>query len=402
MKRILYIEGCKDGTVGGSHISLFSMVANIDRKKFYPVVVFYDDHGIAARLRELGVETHILKKYPTLDFRKIINSTSPRLASMVPAFIPFQKAVNLLWYIIIPALIHMRYLTKYNIDIVHLNNSLNNNHEWMLAAKLAGAKIVSHERSINERLPRISRLLGNIIDFHICITKAVSYPLIKQGLAESKIKVVYNGIDMSKMRIKSQPEHIKLLYNISEDVPIIGVLGNIKKWKGQETVVRATATLKKTFPGIKCLLVGDVNGGDTFKKTLEKTIQELKIEQNIIFTGFQQNPADLVNVMDIVIHSSIEPEPFGRVIIEAMFLKKPVIATNMGGPIEILTDGEDGILVEPANPELLAQKILELFGNPELMKKLGERAHETVLRRFDILGTVNHIHNIYNELSRNE
>jgi glycosyltransferase involved in cell wall biosynthesis len=219
MKRILYIEGCKDGTVRGSHISLFSMVANIDRKEYHPIVVFYDDHVIATRLRELGVETHILKKYTALDFRKIINSTSPRLASIVPALIPFQKAVNLLWYLVRPALIYIRYLTKYNIDIVHLNNSLNNNHEWMLAAKLSGVKIISHERSINERLPRMSRLLGGMLDLHICITKAVSYPLIKQGLAESKIKVVYNGIDMSKMKINSPPEDIKSLYHIN-DVPV--------------------------------------------------------------------------------------------------------------------------------------------------------------------------------------
>jgi len=58
LKRILYVEGCRDGTVGGSHTCLFSMVANIDRKKYYPIVIFYDDHIIARKLRELEVETH--------------------------------------------------------------------------------------------------------------------------------------------------------------------------------------------------------------------------------------------------------------------------------------------------------------------------------------------------------
>lgn len=400
MKRILYIEGCKDGTVGGSHTCLFSMIANMDRNKYYPIVVFYDDHVIANKFREIKVETHIINKYTPLNFRYIINSAYPRLVRMVPVLIPFQKLINMIWYFLRLALIYARFIKKHNIDIVHLNNSLNSNHEWMLGAILSGVNIISHERGISDKLSRTSRALGNKLDLQICVSKVVSYPLIKQGLEESKIKVVYDGIDMSKIRIENQPGYIKEAYHISEDVPIIGVLGNIKRWKGQETVVRATALLKKTFPGIKCLLVGSVLEGDTFKKRLENIIQELKIEQNIIFTGFQRNPADLINVMDVVIHSSIEPEPFGMVNLEAMYLKKPVIATKMGGPIEIFRDGEDGILVEPADPELLSQKILELLSNPELRIKMGEKAHQTVLRRFNILDTVNHIHNIYNELCR--
>lgn len=400
MKRILYIEGCKDGSVGGSHTCLFSMVANMDRKKYYPIVVFYDDHVIAKRFRELEVETHIFKKYTPLNFRDIIKSVSPRLVRMVPVLTPFQKMVNLIWYYLRPSLIYMQYLKKHNIDIVHLNNSLNSNHEWMLGGILSGVKIVSHERGISGKLSRTSRALGNMLDLQICMSKVISYPLIKQGLDESKIKVVYDGIDMSKIRIESQPEYIKGAYHISEDAPIIGVLGNIKKWKGQETVVRATAILKKTFPGIKCLLVGGVVEGDTFKTRLGEIIQNSGIEQNIIFTGFQRNPADLLNVMDVVIHSSIEPEPFGMVNLEAMYMKKPVISTNIGGPMEIFEDGMNGILIEPGNPELLAQNILKLLNNPDLRKKMGERAHETVIRKFNILDTVNHIHNIYNELCR--
>ena len=79
--------------------------------------------------------------------------------------------------------------------------------------------------------------------------------------------------------------------------------------------------------------------------------------------------------MDVVVHSSIQPEPFGMVNLEAMFMKKPVVATNMGGPTEIFNDGEDGILIEPGNPVLLAQKISVLLDNPEVRGQNRDKRH---------------------------
>ncbi len=400
MKRILYVEGCRDGTVGGSHSCLFNMVAYIDRKKYYPIVIFYDDHIIARKLRELEVETHIFKKYIPFDVRKLLKSVSPRLVCLTPVFLPIQKAINLFFYSLRFALIYTQYLKKQNIDIVHLNNSLNTNHEWMLAGKLAGIRVVSHERGISEKLSRASKYLGKRLDFLICVSRAIQTPLLRQGMSNEKTVVVYDGIDFSKIVSRSTTEEIKAAWSITGNYPVIGVVGNIKHWKGQETVVRATAILKKTWPWINCLLVGSTIEGDPYKENLEKIVKTLEITENVIFTGFQNHPADFMNAMDVVIHSSIEPEPFGMVNLEAMYLKKPVIATKMGGPTEIFTDGEDGILVEPGDPELLAQKILELLANPELRREMGEKAHKTVINKFSISHTINHIEKIYEELCR--
>lgn len=400
MKRILYVEGCRDGTVGGSHTCLFTMVANIDRKKYYPIVIFYDDHIIANKFRELEVETHIFKKYTPLDARKLLKSVSPRLDFLGPALLPIQKAINLLFYSLRPVLIYTRYLKEQNIDIVHLNNSLNTNHEWMLAAKILGVKVLTHERGINVKLLRTAKFLGKRLNGIICISRLIRTNLLEKGFSEKKLSVVYDGIDFANLRVKHDEITIKRKHGLEESYPLIGVVGNIKHWKGQETVVRATAILKKNWPGIKCLLVGGTIEGDPYKENLEKITNTLKISENVIFTGFQKNPVDYMNIMDVVIHSSIEPEPFGMVNLEAMYLRKPVVATNMGGPLEIFNDGVDGILVEPGNPELLAQKIIELLGNPESRRKIGEKALKTVVHKFSISHTINQIEKIYEELCR--
>jgi glycosyltransferase involved in cell wall biosynthesis len=104
--------------------------------------------------------------------------------------------------------------------------------------------------------------------------------------------------------------------------------------------------------------------------------------------------------MDVVVHSSIEPEPFGMVNLEAMYMKKPVVSTNIGGPTEIFSDGEDGILIEPGNPALLAQKISVLLNDPELRSRMGQKANEAVISRFNISDTIHNIENAYKEMCR--
>jgi len=398
VKKILYVEGCMEGTVGGSHTCLYSFLANLDRQMYHPIVIFYDDNVVAAKLRSLGIETHIFRKNKPLNLGLLSKNLGPSLKKMSALLIPLQKALNLLFSFLRPALLYAIYLKKQKIDIVHLNNSLNSNHDWMAAAKLTGTKIISHERGINNKLSRTGKYLGNKLDLMICMSKAIKHPLVRQGLKEKKIVVIYDGIDFSSIKIIKDLQNIRTLYSLGNGDPVIGVVGNIKEWKGQETVVRATGLLKRTWPSIKCLFVGGTVDGDPYKEKLDQIIEELKINENIVFTGFQHNPVDFVNAMDVVVHSSIEPEPFGMVNLEAMFMKKPVVSTNIGGPTEIFNDGEDGILIEPGNPALLAQQLSVLLNDPVLRSRMGQKAREAVIRRFNISDTVRNIENAYKEM----
>jgi len=258
------------------------MVANIDRKKYYPIVIFYDDHIIAEKLRALGIETRIFAKYTPLDAGSLLKTSIPRMGALAPILLPLQKAINLLWYFFRPVLRYTHYIKERHIDIVHLNNSLNTNHDWMLAAKLAGARVVSHERGISEKLSRTSKYFGKRLDALVCVSRAIQEPLMRQGMAEAKAVVIYDGIDFEKIAAESTPESIRAAYGIGNKEPIIGVVGNIKQWKGQETVVRATAILKSDWPGIRCLLVGGTTEGDPYRKRLNSISEELGIRDNII------------------------------------------------------------------------------------------------------------------------
>lgn len=397
MKRILYVDGCRDGTVGGSHTSLYSIVTNLNRQRYQPVTAFYNDHFISEKLRGKGIDAHIISMCnPIVGFPFYNNSFFQSTANFI--FTPFRKSFNFFWYFLRSATIYAWRLKKWKINILHLNNSLSTNHEWMLAAKLAGVKVLTHQRGISDVPTRTEMFFGKRLDAVICISKALCLEMERRGISADKLKLIYDGIDVLNMAVSSDPAVIRKTYCIRSNSFVIGVIGNIKEWKGQETVIRAIAILKANWTDIKCLLVGEAVQGDSYKTKLDEIIRELEISKNVIFTGYQKNPADYINVMDVVVHSSIEPEPFGIVNIEAMYMKKPVISTNIGGPQEIFDNGRTGILIEPGKPELLAEKIITLLKNNELRNEMGQRAHEAVIRKFSISSAVHQIEAAYDEL----
>lgn len=383
--------------MGGSHTCLYSMVTHLDRKRFHPLVAFYDDHYIAHRLRKQGIETLIVRKYDPISWmaRDPLRSGNKHL-NLPPVLL--RKAINFSRCFLLAGAAYARFLKRMHIDLLHLNNSLATNHEWMLAAKMAGVKVLTHQRGISEHPSRTERFFSRRLDAVLCTSKALCDELGRRGVRLERLRVIYDGIDTERLRITKTPETVRKALDIPSNSPVFGMVGNIKEWKGQETVIRATALLRKTWPGIRCLLVGGTVPGDSYKSRLDQIIQELDISKSIIFTGYQESPQNLLNIMDVVVHASINPEPFGMVNLEAMFLKKPIVSTNIGGPTEIFLHGENGILIEPQNHVLLSDTVSELLADPVRRASLGERAYETVVRKFTISHTLRQIHQTYEEI----
>jgi glycosyltransferase involved in cell wall biosynthesis len=176
----------------------------------------------------------------------------------------------------------------------------------------------------------------------------------------------------------------------------LGIVGNIKEWKGQETVVRSIAILRKTFPNVKCLLVGDTSEGDRYyEKRIRDLIDRMGLSRHIIFTGYQRNVPDYINVMDILIHASINPEPFGRVLLEGMSLKKPLVGANGGAVPEIVEEGVSGLTFIPGDPEGLAAAISSIASDRGRMKRMGEMGYLRLMERFHIRQNLESTERIY-------
>lgn len=127
-------------------------------------------------------------------------------------------------------------------------------------------------------------------------------------------------------------------------------------------------------------------------------MQELGIAERVVFAGFREDVPELMQLLRVVVHASVTPEPFGRVIAEAMAMGKPVVATNAGGPLEIIEDGANGYLVPAGEPEAMARPIVRLLTDVGHAARIGHRARETAEARFSADTHARLVEEVYAEL----
>lgn len=393
-KRILYCEGNMDSSVGGSHYSLFYLVESLDKSRYEPIVVFHRENRLIPMYRQAGLDSRVFPYRDAVRFAARLSrfSFAGRFVQLV------QNLVNIWRMVIFPGIRCALYLRAHHVDLVHLNNTIIRNHHWMLGAILARVKCISHERGINEHISWFSRFFARRLSAIICISGCVKDNLLKQGIAANQLVVVHNGLDPDRVRAKVDSAEIHQRHGIEPGSPIIGIIGNIKEWKGQDVVVRATARLRERWPNIRCLLVGDTEVDRVYEERLRSLVAEKSLQDNVIFTGYQPNVADYLNVMHVMIHASVLPEPFGRVLLEAMAMKKPVIGARGGAVPEIIVDGETGLMFTPGDDAELAQEVAGLLEDSVRAKQMGENGYKRAGQDFGIKKNVQKTQQLYERL----
>lgn len=385
MKRILYLEHNVDGTVGGSHFCLLEICRNLDRSHYQPIVCFYQENSLLPEFRESGAE--VIIRDAMTPFR-VRSSLFGRLSR------PLQAPINMLKALIVRTSGWCIFLLQQRIRLVHINNACGYDHDLMFAAWLLRIPCVVHERGIQPSLPPATQFFSNRIDRIITISDAVNRNLLNKGISPEKLLRIDDGIDTSRLTQLTPVEELRNTWKIPAGVPVIGIVGNIKPWKGQETVIRAMSRLHSDYPDLRCLVVGSVSDS-IYKECLDRIIDEHHLHKAVTFTGYQKRPTDLISLFDIVIHASVDPEPFGIVLLEAMGKAKPVIATKLGGPLEIVVDGETGYLTRPRDEQELADRIAKLLNDVSTRTRMGRNGQERLLKKYTIQTNISQIEALY-------
>ncbi len=357
--------------------------------------MFYEKNKLLPEFSAEGASVRIFRKPLGSRFAP----SAPVL--MVPGRL-IQKAWNGFSTSLAPFFYFFLFLLKHRIDLVHLNNTARAGWEWLIACKLLNKKCITHERGFARYTP-LAIAFAKRFDRIVCVSEAVRDALSQLGL-KNNVRILYDGIDPAafQKRVVKSPEDVRREFGLPNDITLIGMVGNIQEWKGQRTVAEAMQKLRDDLTGVRCLLVGDasstVRRDQQFLQTLKRQIIENELTRHVILTGYRTDIADLMNAMDIVLHASIQPEPFGMVVLEAMALGKPVIATDIGGPREIIKNGVSGFLVPPGDPVVLADTIKRLLTDAVLRVDIGKNALKTVQERFTLGRFRDEIHSLYQEL----
>ena len=187
----------------------------------------------------------------------------------------------------------------------------------------------------------------------------------------------------------------------TNSVPHIGIIGRIAPWKGQDVFVQAAALLIRQGFSARFRIAGSAMFGEEqeFERNLRELAASLGIEEHVEFLGFS-DVAAVLRSLDVLVHASRIPEPFGQVIIEGMAAGLPVIATNGGGAREIIEDGKTGLLVPMGDAPALAQALVELLTRQEFARTLAVAGRQYVLEHFTVEQSARRSEALYETLAR--
>lgn len=214
----------------------------------------------------------------------------------------------------------------------------------------------------------------------IANSQATQAAFVAAGGRLELTKVVYNGF-AAKTYQQLSLEPIKQQFRL-EGQFVVGHFSRLSPWKGQHILLAALAHCP---PEVTAVFVGDALFGEQdYVEQLHKQVTELHLEQRVQFLGFRADVIPLMSACDLIAHTSIAPEPFGRVIVEAMLCGRPVVAANAGGAIELVENGKTGWLVSPGEPMQLASAIMTCLQQRESTANVARQGQLTASQRFDL------------------
>ncbi len=217
---------------------------------------------------------------------------------------------------------------------------------------------------------------------------------------------VYNAINVEHFKPEGSVLDLDRLAGmppLGEGAVRVGIVATMARWKGHETFLRAIAMLPETMP-IRAFVIGgplyETAGSQYTIAELHTIAARLGLRDRLGFTGFVKEAAPAMRALDIVVHASTEPEPFGLVIAEAMACGRAVIISAAGGAAEIIEDGVDALAHPPGDASALACKIALLAGDPAMRKRLGDAAAAASSHRFTRARLAGDLLSVYRTISQ--
>jgi L-malate glycosyltransferase len=224
----------------------------------------------------------------------------------------------------------------------------------------------------------------------VCISRYVADRFIPRGGSPLPVTVIHNPVDLTRFDpAKTDPRTTRARLGLPGDAIVLAVVGQITHWKGHDTALRALHIARRAHPGLRMLVVGSVKfdsratrfANEDYLASLRRLVDDLDLADAVRFTGEREDVPEILAAVDALLMPSIE-EPFGRSIIEAMAMATPVIATAVGGPVEIIADRETGLLVPPGDAIAWADAIADVLANPRDARSRALRARRIATERF--------------------
>lgn len=378
--KILYVHA--KGEIGGSDISLLTMLKNINKKIFSPNVI----------VAKKGPLFNDYKKYSVKceEVKFSVLKSPDNIVEFLKMMLLFIPSVFWIWGII----------KKWKIDLVHVNTIVV--PSAMIAAKLAGKPVIVHKREIIVS----NKIASNILDWLtflfadkvIAISSEVKNS--SSNILQKKTIVIYNGVDTSEISGERQNK-LRRKYKVPESTLLVGIFSRIEPWKGQHIVIKALPAVLSKFRNVRLMVFGApyTKKGEYYLEQLKSIVQKMNLQSVVSFPGMVKNLNYIYSDFDLIVVPSVDPEPLGRVTIESMAAGRAVIATNMGGSRECIVNNKSGLLIKANDVHAMEISMMEVLKNRNLRKSFGEAGIKRVKEIFNIEKTIKDVENVYVDMS---
>jgi len=372
-RTILYLD--HTAKISGGEVALLNLIKALDRTRYTPVVVLASGGALVEKLKQDGVETHVIPlPLSVINTRKDVLGLNS-LTRLRQAWLCIRYAVKLaVWA-------RMR-----KVDLIH-TNSLKADLYGGLAARLAQIPVLWHvrDRITDGYLPApvavAFRWMARTIPQAVVTNSESTLRCLdaprapaadgQDGVSERasfsrQMHVVHDGFD---------PEQFKNSLAASSSFPerpVVALVGRISPWKGQHIFLEAAAQVRRNFPLARFWIVGAALFEEhEYERGLHEIVARHGLEDTVEFLGFQEDVPRILELSDLVVHASTLGEPFGQVVIEGMAAGRPVIATDGGALPEIIQSGQTGLLVPMGDAGAMAQALEALLSDPARSRAMG-------------------------------
>lgn len=372
-RRILFLD--HTAALGGAELCLLDVAAHF---RATSLVALMEDGPLRGALERRDVRVAVLERGRSLQHVKR-ESRAPGLAAAGAVLAAAQEVARL----------------SRGYDLVYANSQ----KAFVVAcvsAVLARRPVLWHLHDILD--PNVfSRvnigvdvfLANHVATRVIANSQATANALVARGGTRARIDVVYNGLDAAAADAVRAEDVAAARASIGAGAaPVLGLFGRLAPWKGQDVAIRALGLIDLETD-VHLAIVGDaLFGEEAYAAELRALVAELGLEHRVHFLGFRTDVPALMRAVDVLLHSSVTPEPFGRVIAEGMLAERPVIATAGGGASEIVEPGVTAWQVSPNDPVALAGAIVEVLENPARARAVAAAGRRNALERFTLATTL--------------
>lgn len=384
---------------GGSLMVVSHLVKYLDNKRFRSVVVGEAEPEV---LEHLFGDRATIYRIP-----RAFNYVHWYRAQQAFAVIPFQWLRRLLSYLltVVRSLLNIPYqirlasvVVREKVDIIHQANGFAR-FLFLLLGRPAVATMAGIPK---HRYSPLYRFLLSSLRRHIMISGVVRDAHLRAGGREDLAEIIPNPCDPEPISPEERTA-VRERFGFTPDDRVFGIVGRVVEWKGQREFLAAAEITLDRIPEANAAIVGDAadagaGGVSSYFNGLRETARGSEHGDRIHFLGYMENVRDAYALLDVLVHASIEPEPFGLVIIEAMGHGIPVVAAETGAPPEIIEHGRDGYLVDPRDPEAMADAIIKLLTDDDLRDAMGSAGREKVYDRYHAREYARKLEEVYEEV----